>query len=39
LDALIEEHASRRSTQEAIEGSKSSMERRDPAWYPSASKT
>jgi 1,4-dihydroxy-2-naphthoyl-CoA synthase len=39
LDALIEEHASRRSTQEAIEGSKSFMERRDPAWYPLASKT
>ena len=39
LDALIEEHASRRSTQEAIEGSKSFMARRDPAWYPRASKT
>ncbi|MFN5338554.1 MAG: enoyl-CoA hydratase-related protein, partial [Burkholderiales bacterium] len=39
LDALIEEHASRRSTLEAIEGSKSFMERRAPAWYPLGAKT
>ncbi|MEY2717795.1 MAG: hypothetical protein RL539_827 [Pseudomonadota bacterium] len=37
--ALIKEHAARRSTEEAIEGSLSFMEQRNPAWYPIASKT
>jgi methylglutaconyl-CoA hydratase len=35
--ALINEHAARRSTAEAMEGGLSFIERRDPAWYPTAS--